>query len=67
MKFRYYIYFKSGSYIFYDRKTKCVHYHTLSFYSLYIYLKKHNYDFNDIYIKSMSLHCFFRDYASFDE
>lgn len=67
MKFRYYIYYKDFHYIFYDRKTKHIHKTTIDFHTLYIYLKKHKYNFDNIYIKSMSLHDFFRDYAYFEE
>lgn len=66
MKFRYYLYYKDGYYILYDRKYKKEENKEITFKSMYDYIKYKHYLFNEIHFKSLSLKDFFDDYASFE-
>lgn len=67
-KFDYYLFYKDHYYILTDRENNIIH-TTLSFRSMYIYLKtyKRKFSFDNIKLKSMLLSEFFRDYVTFEE
>ena len=65
IKKKYTLLFAEGHYYLYRGHKKVID--TFSFYSIYKYMIKRNYNIKNVYLKSMSLYDFLNNWASFDD